>query len=60
MRRRWLVLAAALAACLAAGCGDNSEKGKYRDKDKPRSSDARGAAPGGGPHFLSVGSSPRW
>jgi hypothetical protein len=39
MIRWWSLLAAFLAVCFAVGCGDNTEKGKYRDKDKPQAVD---------------------
>jgi hypothetical protein len=36
MKRWWALLAAVLMCVAAAGCGDNGEKGKYRDREKPR------------------------
>jgi hypothetical protein len=39
MKRWCALLAAALMVCLAAGCGDGGEKGKYRDREKPRAAE---------------------
>jgi hypothetical protein len=36
MRKMLAVLTAVLVLCLAAGCGNDKEKGQNRDKDKPR------------------------
>jgi len=34
--KRWWALLAAVLMCVAVGCGDSGEKGKYRDREKPR------------------------
>ena len=36
MRKMLAMLTAVLVLCLAAGCGNDKEKGQNRDKDKPR------------------------
>jgi hypothetical protein len=39
MRRLAIVLLLCLGVLVAGGCGSEGERGKYKDRDKPRAAD---------------------